>query len=303
MDLLDQMATFVRVVEAGSLAAASRALDRSVAALSRQLSALEEDLGASLIVRTTRRHHVTEAGQLWYQRCVRILEDIEAARRSVRPGAVQGRLTVSVPVSIGMHWVLPALGPLLGLHPRLKVEVHMEDRVVNLVSEGVDVVVRAGAPIAESSSLIAKPLASFRRIAVASPSWLKANGPPRHPSDLAARDCIVQLGGDGPLDRWTFHQRTEVRTCTVRSRLACTAPIAVRELVCSGYGVGWLPEWLVAEDLASGRLKPVLSGWTSAPLTVWAVFRVELRRAERVRAFVDAVQAAIASHAEQSTVD
>ncbi len=152
MDLLDQMTTFVRVVEGGSLAAAARSLNRSVPALSRQLSALEHELGVPLIVRSTRRHQVTDAGQVWYQRSKTILEEVEAARRSVRPGSVQGRLTVSAPITIGLHCVVPALGKLMSQYPKLKVEVSLDDSLVDLVASGVDVVVRAGAPLGESTS-------------------------------------------------------------------------------------------------------------------------------------------------------
>jgi DNA-binding transcriptional LysR family regulator len=293
MDLLDQMTTFVRVVEGGSLAAAARSLNRSVPALSRQLSALEHELGVPLIVRSTRRHQVTDAGQVWYQRSKTILEEVEAARRSARPGSVQGRLTVSAPITVGLHCVVPALGKLMSQYPKLKVEVSLDDGLVDLVASGVDVVVRAGAPLGESTSLIARPLMSFQRVAVASPAWLSTHSTPTSPAALAQHDCLVQLGGEGPISTWRFERGQALRTVDVKSRLALTAPIALRDLAVAGLGVAWLAEWLVQADLSAGRLVQLFPGWSSAPLTVWALFRVELRAAERVRAFVEALRASV----------
>lgn len=290
MDLLEQMATFLKVVDAGSLAAASRALDRSVPALSRQLQALEADLGATLIVRTTRRHQVTEAGRAWYRDCRRILDDLAVARQSVRPEAVQGRLTVSAPITLGLHCVVPVLGSLLEQHPKLKVELRLEDQVVDLVAQGIDVVVRAGPQLAESSSLIARPLMSFQRVAVAAPAYLRRRRAPKVPRELSAHACIVQLGGDGPLADWSFARRGASQTVTVQSRVALTAPLAVRDVALAGHGIAWLPQWLVEEDLARGTLKRVLPEWIGAAMSVWVVYRVELRNAQRVRALVDALR-------------
>jgi DNA-binding transcriptional LysR family regulator len=301
MDLLDQMATFVRIVDGGSLAAAARSLNRSVPALSRQLAALEQELGVPLIVRSTRRHQVTDAGHVWYQRSTAILQDVEAARRSVLPGAVHGRLTVSAPITIGLHCVVPALGPLTSRYPKLKVELSLDDRLVDLVASGVDVVIRAGAPLGESTSLIARPLMSFQRIAVASPAYLEAHGTPSSPAALRQHECLVQLGGEGPISTWTFQRHQTARSVEVNSRLALTAPIALRALAVAGHGVAWLAEWLVQEELAAGRLVRLFPTWSSAPLTAWALFRVELRAAERVRAFVEAMRESVSPELSPSS--
>lgn len=237
MNLLDQMATFVRVVEGGSLAAAAKALHRSVPAISRQLQALEDDLGVTLIVRSTRRHQLTDAGQIWYQRSAQILHEVEAARRSVQPGAVQGRLTVSAPITIGVHCVVPTLQALMRNHPRLKIEVVLDDQVVDLIATGVDVVIRAGAPLAPSAGLIARPLMSFRRVVVGSPAYLHTHAAPKSPAALSKHDCLVQLGGEGPLSTWHFERGATRRAVPVPSRLAITAPLAVRDMALAGAGL------------------------------------------------------------------
>jgi DNA-binding transcriptional LysR family regulator len=171
---------------------------------------------------------------------------------------------------------------------------------IDLVASGVDVVIRAGASLGESTSLIARPLLSFQRVAVASPGYLAARGTPGALGALTQHDCLVQLGGEGPISTWRFERGATVRTVQVRSRLALTAPIAVRDLCVAGLGVAWLAEWLVQEDLAAGRLIRLFPGWRSAPITAWALFRVELRTAERVRAFVEAVRDSLDPQLAQS---
>jgi DNA-binding transcriptional LysR family regulator len=156
-----------------------------------------------------------------------------------------------------------------------------------------DVVIRAGAPLGESSSLIARPLLSFQRVAVASPAYLAPRGTPGTPGALTQHNCLVQLGGEGPISTWSFERGATLRTVKVKSRLALTAPIALRDLTVAGLGVAWLAEWLVRDDLAAGRLVRLVPGWRSAPLTAWALFRVELRAAERVRAFIEAIQGSL----------
>lgn len=295
MDLLTQMETFKRVVESGSLTRAARDLGLSVGSVSRQLEALEKDLGATLILRTTRRHHVTEAGHRWYQHSVRLLESLAEAKRSVRPEKGQGRLTVSVPLTIGMQWVLPAIARLRETHPHLTIEVRMEDQLIDLVAEGVDVVLRAGAPPPESSTLVARPLATFTRIAVASPAYLRRAGTPRSPSALGDHACLVQLTPGGAVRRWVFTRERNEEAVEVTGELAVSAPLALRELAMAGQGIAFVPEWLVAEALRSGALKRVLEGWQSKPVSMFAVFRVELRGAERVRALVAALQESLTS--------
>ncbi len=296
VDLIAQMKTFVRIVEGGSLASAAKSLNLSVAAVSRQLQSLEDELGAALILRSTRHHQITEAGQVWYQRTTIILQDIEAARLSVRPGAVQGHLSVSSPITIGMHCVVPALPPLLARFPKLNVQVSLDDRLIDLIESGVDVVVRAGGELPSSTGLVARPLMSFRRVVVASGEYWRKHPIPKLPAHLADHHCVVQLGGNGPLSNWEFTKGKMHRAIHVPSRLALTAPLAVRDMAVAGAGIAWLPEWLVREDLTSGRLVQALAEWSSAEMNVWALFRIELRGTERVRAFIEAVQRQLEPH-------
>jgi DNA-binding transcriptional LysR family regulator len=290
VDLLAQMATFVRVVEAGSLSAAARAQRLSLPAVSRQLSALEDDLGVALLVRTTRRLSLTDAGRRWYERSLRVLREIDDARAAVDDArGVRGALTVSAPVTLGLTHLVPRLPALLEGHPGLTVELRLEDRVVDLVADAVDVVVRAGVPLPDSASLIAQPLLRFQRVAVAAPAYLRRRGVPREPAALAKHECLIQLGAAGPLSSWRFFRGDEEHTVEARGSLRVNAPLALLDAARAGVGIALLPDWLVAADLEARRLRRVLGPWRTAEVTAWALYRVEMRTSPRVRAFVDAV--------------
>ncbi|RYE87467.1 MAG: LysR family transcriptional regulator [Myxococcales bacterium] len=290
MDLLAQMQTFVRVVEGQSLSAAARAQRLSLPAVSRQLRALEADLGATLIARSTRRLHVTEAGQRWYEHCVRVLREIDEARASVRrTDGVQGTVVVSAPLTFGTALVVPRLPPLAARHPRLAVELRLEDRLVDLVGEGVDVAIRAGSPPPDSGSVVARPLFAMTRVVVASPAWVRRHGAPREPEELATRACLVQVTPAGHTVRWSLRREQAERVVAVSGQLRTGAPLALRALALDGAGPAYLPDWLVAGDIAAGRLRRLLPAWASAPLTAWAIHRTEARRSPAVRALIEAL--------------
>lgn len=317
MDVVDQMRTFVRIVDAGSLSAAARAGRLSLAAVSRQLSALEEDLGTSLVVRTTRRLQVTPGGRRWYEHCVRMLRELEQARADVRDsGDVRGTVVISAPVTLGTYRVVPRLHALVREHPGLDLEIRLEDRFVDLVGDNVDIAVRAGIAPPDSSSVIAHPLETSRRVVVGSPEYLARAGTPVHPSELAGHDAIVQ-----PLARWRFERRPdtgrgrrraaratgspeasgeafpgvtgprpdspsmEVVEVAPRVRVRSTTPDVARDLAVAGLGIAMLPEWLVPRTL-----RRVLPEWQTTPVTqTWALHRIELRGAPRIRAVIAAL--------------
>jgi DNA-binding transcriptional LysR family regulator len=291
MDMLAHMATFVRIVETGSLSSAANALRRSLPGVSRQLSMLERELGVTLVKRSTRRLQITEAGQSWYAQCVRILADVEVARTSVNAGrGARGLLTVSSPVSLGMAHVVPRIPAILRRHHGLHVDLRLEDHLIDPVTAGIDVVVRAGFEPPDSATLVAQPLLTFFRAVVAAPSYLLSRGEPRDATALAQHECVVQLGGAGPLSSWRLVRDGQEQVVQVRGALRLSAPLAIREAALAGVGLAFVPEWLVAADLAEGRLRRILTSYTSSPITAWAVYRGELRRSPRVRAFIDEVQ-------------
>lgn len=291
MDLLAQMETFVRVVERKSLSAAARSLGLSLPAVSRQLRALEAELGASLIARSTRKLNVTDAGREWYAHCVRVLHDVEAAKASVRSSArVRGTLVVSTSLTFGATFVLPRLGALRARYPELTVELRLEDRLVDLIGEGVDVALRAGPSPPDSTAFVAHRIATMHRVLVASPRWLRKHGRVSEPEQLARKDCLLQVTLQGEVVRWLLQRGTDQRTIAVNGQLRTNAPLALRTLALDGLGVALLPEWLVAEDLAADRLRRVLPEWSSPPLAAWAIHRAELRGNARLAAFLEMLE-------------
>lgn len=293
MDALSQMRTFTRVVDAGSLSGAARALRLSLAAVSRQVSALETDLGATLLLRTTRRLTVTDAGRRYYAHCLRVLREVEDARASVaRDGAVRGRLSVTAPVTYGLARVAPSMAGLLARHPALTIDLVLEDRVVDLVAEGVDVAIRAGAPPPDSTSLVAHALATYERVLVASPAYLEQRGVPRSPDALASHQALVHLPGDGRASTWRFVREGKEQVAEIKAALRTNALFALRGAALDGIGIALLPDWLVERDLAARRLRVLLRDYRTPPVVVSALYRTELRGSPRILALVDHLKGA-----------
>ncbi len=288
MDLFAQMSTFTRVVEVGSLSRAARAQRLSLAAVSRQVSALETSLGAALLVRTTRKVTITEAGRRYYEHCLRVLREVDAAHTSVRTDhAVEGLLSVTVPVTLGLLRVSPHLPALLAKHRRLSIDLRVEDRVIDLVGEGVDVAIRAGSSMPENPLFLSRLLTSYRRVLVASPAYTKSRGEPRAPEALSRHDALVHLGAFGATTTWHFLQNGAETTVAVRGTFRSNAPYVLQDAARSGLGVALLPEWLVADDVRDGRLKVLLRAWEVAPVSVSGVYRTELRSSARVKVLLD----------------
>jgi len=200
---LAAMATFVRIVEKGSLTAAAAALDTSLPSVVRTLAALEADLGVRLLNRTTRRIHLTDEGAQYLERCRAILaavQDTEAAfsERRVEP---QGRLSVTASVLFGRRYIAPIANAFVRRHPKVSAELVFVDRVVNQVEEGVDVAVRIGH--LRDSSLVAVPVGRVRRVVCASPEYLRRRGTPRMPDDVRRHDCVRHTGL-APRAEWQF---------------------------------------------------------------------------------------------------
>lgn len=285
------MQTFVKVVDGGSLSAAARSTRLSLPAVSRQLRALEAELGVELIVRSTRRLRVTDAGRRWYEHCVRLLRDLDDACSSVRGGdGVSGTLVVSVSFAFGTNVVVPRLAKLIERHPRLEVDLRLEDHLVDLVGEGVDIAVRAGSPPPDSTAFVAHPVLTMERIVVASPRWLKNHGRPRTPNQLARSKCLVQVTLRGGVVPWVLRRDVVEEVVTVDGRARSHTPTVLRDFAIAGLGPTYVPEWLVKGDITARRLERVLPDWASPPITAWAIHRRELRGSPRIQAFLEAMR-------------
>ncbi|HET9931034.1 MAG TPA: LysR family transcriptional regulator [Polyangiaceae bacterium] len=287
MDLLSHMEIFVRIVEAGSLSGAARSARLSLPAVSRQLSALEKQLGTALIVRSTRRLSVTDAGRTFYDHAKVALREAEHAMAAARTApSIAGRIRVSVPFAFGMQHVVPRLEQLVKRHPGLHVDLHMEDEPVDLIAHGVDIAIRAGLAPPDSTDYVAHPMLTIRRMVVATPSYLKQHGVPKEPSELANHVCFTTLGKSSG-SPWRFVRDGRETAVDVRGPVRASTPAAIAALVRAGLGVAYLPDWVVAEDIASGRLRQLLAGWAAPGIGTWLVHRAEHRKAARIRAFVE----------------
>lgn len=291
MDLLDKMATYVRVVEAGSLSAAAKQLRISPAAVSRQLATLESELRIELVHRTTRRMTITSAGRHYYERCLRILRDVDDAQQIGRSGALDGVVKLSAPVTFGLATLMPVMRSFRHSHPSLRIDLRLEDRMVDLVLDGVDVALRTGSMPPENTEIVAHRLFSSERVLVASPSYLKRRGTPKSPEMLAKHDALSHVY-DAPGEVWNLHNGTQAKRVRLHVALSSNAGHVLRELAIDGAGITLLPEWFVRADVAAGRLRVVCPGWHSESVVVHALHRTLHRGEQRVRTLITHLKAA-----------
>jgi len=275
MDLLARARTLVRIVEAGSLSAAGRSLGLSLPAISRQVQTLEQELGAKLLVRTTRSLRLTDEGKRFFEHASRLVREADAALASVRPGrAVRGTVVVSASVTLGVLRIVPGLGALLRAHPGLELQLRLEDRPAELVSEGVDIAVRAGMQLPDSTGLVAQPLASYERYLVASAPYVRRHGTPKNVAALARHAAI--LGPDSNGD-WSFIEAGEEIRVQVAPALRVSTLLGVRAAVLSDLGLAILPSFVVREGIEAGTLKQLLPRAALSPVKSHALYRVERR--------------------------
>ena len=287
MDALTDIAVFVRVVERGSFTLAADDLDLSRAVVSKYLSRLEERLGARLLNRTTRRLSLTEAGAALFEASRGALERIEEAEAAVAQlqSEPRGRLRVSAPMSFGILHLGPALAEFARRHPRVTLDVRLDDRFVNLVEEGVDVAVRIGN--LTDSSLVARKLATTKAVACASPGYLAEHGEPETPEDLASHNCLVySYLSTANVWRFTSPDGREIPVA-VNGTFRINNGIVLAEAAVAGHGILVSPSFYVAELLRSGRLKRILGLYRLRELGIHAVYPQRGHVPPKVRAFVD----------------
>ena len=286
MDKLRAMATFVRIVESGSLTAAAGTLEVSGPSVVRLLASLERSLDVRLLNRTTRRIALTDEGRDYFERCKRILSEVEEAEAAAgnRRGAVRGELRVTAPVLFGRMHVAPLAADFVARHRGVSVDLLFVDRVVNLVEEGLDVGVRiADLP---DSSLVAIPVGEVGRVVCASPKYLAHAETPGTPQALRAHACI-RFAGLGATHEWTFREAGRKLTVPVRGPLAGNQADALVEACAGGLGIGMFLSYQVAPLVAAGRLKLLLTDYRAPPVPVSVVYPHAKLLPVRTRLFVD----------------
>lgn len=260
MDVFASVKAFVAVADAGGFAKAARKAGAATSSVMRQVDALEEYLGTILLNRSTRSVTLTPAGEAYYVQAARILSDLDEANRSVGEldGPPRGLLRMSLPVAFARLHVAPIVSEFLNSCPGMALELLMTDNVVNLVEDRIDLAIRIGS--LESSSLIARKLATNRRVVCASPEYIRTHGEPRVPAELAKHNCLTFSYSTG--DRtWRFARAGQDQHVRVLGNLRANHSETLREAALAGLGLILMPTWLIGGDLGQGRLQPVLTDW------------------------------------------
>ncbi len=298
MDKLKAFETFVAVAQKGSLTAAAKAEGVAPAIMGRRLDSLEEHLGVKLLVRTTRRLSLTQEGSAFLEDCLRLLADGASAEASVSAGGVQasGHLRLTAPAGFGRRHVAPLLPRFREEHPKVTLSLNLSDRVVDLAAEGFDCAVRVGD--LPDSSLVSVRLADNRRLCVATPDYLARHGTPAQPSELMRHACLT-LSSDASQTRgWAFRVPLggghEVIHLRPSGPLDCSDGQVLHAWCLAGQGIAWRSTWEVEEDIAAGRLVPVLEDFAAPPNGIYAMFPQRKHLPLRLRLWLDYLKAQFA---------
>jgi DNA-binding transcriptional LysR family regulator len=286
MDQFKQISTFVEVAARGSLSAAARAEGVAPAMIGRRLDALEERLGVKLLQRTTRMIALTNEGAAFLEDCQRILTELGDAEAAVseRSARASGHLMISAPAGFGRQHVAPLMPSFLAEHRDVTLTLSLNDRVVDLIGEGIDVAIRIAA--LSDSNLIGVKLADNKRIVVASPAYLKRHGSPASLDDLAKHNCLA-FSSDGSQRGWTFRQNGKNVTLKVSGNMVCNDGAVLHDWALAGKGLAWRSMWEVGTEIESGQLVTVLDEFAAPGNDIYAIFAQRRHLPLRIRAFVD----------------
>ena len=293
MDQFKQISTFVEVVSKSSLSAAARAEGVAPGMISRRLDALEARLGVKLLQRTTRKIALTHEGTAFLESCQRILADLEDAEASVaeRSATATGHLSISAPAGFGRQHVAPLLPSFLAEHRDVSLTLNLNDRVVDLIGEGVDVAVRIAS--LSDSGLVGVKLANNQRVVVASPGYLQRHGRPESLDDLASHNCLP-ISSEGSQRGWVFRQNGRNVTLKVAGNMGCNDGAVLHDWALSGKGLAWRSMWEVGAAIEAGQLVTVLDAYCAPDNAIYAVFAQRQHLPLRIRAFVEFLRRAYA---------
>ena len=277
---------FVAVVENGGFSAAARTLGISKSAVSKRINQLEAHLGVRLLHRTTRKLSLTEAGERYFEHAAQALTAAGQAEDAVTElqGEPQGNLKISSPMSFGRLHVAPLIPKLLQRHPKLQIDLVMDDRKVDLVAGGFDVAIRAGN--LPASTLIARKLAPVRQVLCASPDYIDRYDRPGTPAELSSHNCLL-YSYSSDANEWTLIGEGGPETVTVSGSYQVNNSEALLEALREGIGIGRLPTFVAGPDLKTGRLVKLFESYSLPDFTLYAVFPERQYLPAKVRAFLD----------------
>jgi DNA-binding transcriptional LysR family regulator len=284
---LNEMLVFARVVQSGSFTAAARELQMPKSTVSRKVTDLEERLGVRLLQRTTRTLGLTDEGRTYYDFSARILGEVDEAENAVGRlrGSPRGLLRVTTPLNFDFMGAI--LADFVKKHTEVTLDVVATDRRVGLVEEGFDVAIRAGT--LADSTLVARPLATVRRIVVVSPEYMKKRGRPRQPADLAEHDALVFGSGESPTT-WRLQKGTTSVDVVVKPRIVMNDFDVLHDAALAGVGVAMLPVFRCCAGVRERRLERLLKDWCSPAATLYAVYPTARLLSPKVKAFVEHLQ-------------
>ena len=286
MKNLTELAIFAQVVESKSFSAAADQLELSKSAVSKYIARLEADLGASLLNRTTRHFSLTEAGAVLYERCVRILAEVQLAEAEVARlhESPRGLLRIDAHASFGERHVVPAIVEFMTRHPEVQVELTLNNQVVHPTEEGLDLAIRLASSLPDSS-LVAQRLAPNRVVVCASPGYFARYGVPQTPEALRQHNCLIYT----PLgqQQWCFRGSSGEYSVPVTGSFQANQAEALRAAVLSGLGVAILPTFLVGQEVQAGALQAVFPGTVAFKSVIYAIYPHTRHLVPKVRVFVD----------------
>lgn len=288
MDRLNAMEAFVNVVEAGSFSGAARRLEVGQPAVSKTVAQLEERLGVRLLLRSTRGLTPTEAGQRFYERALRAIEEADEAERSARDAGtgLSGPLRICAAVTFTRIRILPYLQPFLDMHPQLSLDIVLDDRHIDMLEQGIDVALRMGS--LTDSGMTARKIGQSPRSVVGTPSYFARHGVPATPADLSCHSAVIygQVSGSS----WEFRRGSTEVSVAVNGRIKVNAAEGVRAAVLADMGLAISSEWMFEPELASGALQRVLTEWELPPVDLWAVYPGGRMASAKARAFIAYVE-------------
>ena len=283
---MDELNVFVTVVEEQGFSAAAKRLDSTPAAVSRRIKALEQRLGVRLLQRTTRSLKLTEAGELYFREVSRLLSDLKTVEHELEEitGQAAGELRIVAPMSFGQRRLAPVVARFALTHPKLRITLRLEDQETDIVNEGIDLAVRIAYP--SDSSLVARPIASIPRHICASPQYLARRGTPRSPRDLLQYDCL-HYNVISEREEWTFAGTEGDETIVIKAVFSSNNGEVLAEAAVQGLGITLLPDFIIEEALADGRLIRILEGWERSPLTLSVMYPSRRHVPAKTRLFID----------------
>lgn len=290
MDSLSGIGIFVQVAETRSFTAAARILEVSSSAVGKSIARLEQRLGVRLFHRSTRSITLTAEGSLFLERCQRILGEVEAAQLELShlSGEPRGRLHISVPLQDGL--MMPVLMAFMRRYPDIEMDIDLSDRMVDIIEEGFDAVVRTGT--LRDSRLTSRHLGDFRLHLVASPDYLQRFGTPLQPSDLAGHVGLLhKFPATGKVEPWPLRNVDDLPIPSLKKAATCTSVQSLYYLAKQGMGIAYLADFVVADALQKGELQVILDDFTLKHGTLWMLWPASQHASPKLRALIDFLKA------------